>query len=73
MPPGHGLMQPMRPPTTPRWLDHLLWRLRRWAAYRSCVEHQRHVEVENQIENRRTGTHVRVRWCPVCCRITWID
>lgn len=62
MPPGHL-----------KWLDNLLWKIRRWNARQDCESHHLHEHIDNEIHAPRTGTFVRVTWCRRCSHVEWID
>jgi hypothetical protein len=68
----------MRPGDTrviamPRWLDNLLWRLKRWNARQNCEANHHHETVENEVHAQRAGTFVRATWCRYCSHVEWID
>ena len=71
----HGLMRPgqARAVALPRWLDNLLWRLKRWNTRQNCEAHHRHESVDNEVHSPRTGTYVRVSWCRYCANVEWVD
>lgn len=72
MPPGH-LMRPgdTRVIALPRWLDNLLWRLKRRSARLNCEAAHRHETIENEVHSG--GTYVRAGWCRYCSHVEWID
>lgn len=74
MPPGH-LIRPgdTRAVAMPRWLDNLLWRLKRWNARSNCEANHHHEAVFNEVHSTRTGTFVRVTWCRYCSHVEWVD